>query len=189
MTTAYCLVSTNLCLSAEAWAAWMQALFTIVALAIAIAVPARQHRQTTRKERERETAEALRLLNITSELVFRTVHLVVTIRTLRGNPQATETETQRGEQERAALQLEQALRSAPLYLLPSANAAMQVIQALGAISEARLLIPWQPRNMSDEIVCGEAYGRPWANIVGSLGQAHAELDAEVRKLKKDGPRV
>lgn len=29
--------------------------------------------------------------------------------------------------------------------------------------------------------------RQWTSIVGSLGQAHAELDAEVRELKKDGP--
>ena len=183
MTTTYCLLNAAPCLSAEAWAAWVQAGFTIVALAIAIAVPAWQFRQTVRRERKREIAEAHRLLSITSELVGRTMQLAVTIQARRNDPLNTETGQQRDEQEQAAAQLSIALRAIPLHLLYNANAAMQVIQALGAISNAGPLIPYHQATITDHVSCGEAYGRPWTNIVGSLTHASEQLDLEVRALK------
>jgi hypothetical protein len=178
----YCLVFTGLCISAEAWAGWMQAFGTVVALGVAIWVPWRQQRLTIAREIERERVKADRLLGITAELVGRCMQFAQQVLSLRGDALNKESDKQRKQQESAVLELETALRSIPLHQLHNATCAMQVIQALGALSEARRWLPWRPRHISDRIICGDDYAAPWIPIAGSLVQAHAVLTNELAAL-------
>jgi hypothetical protein len=52
MATEYCVVATTLCLSAEAWAAWVQAIGSVLAIVVTVAVVEWQHRRANRARRE-----------------------------------------------------------------------------------------------------------------------------------------
>lgn len=166
----------------SAWATVAQGASSVVALCIAVGVPLWQHRAAEPNGRARDRREARRLLSIAAELVGKSHELVKQIRRLRGLEPGTETHTQRGEQERAVAQLVAALQHLPMDRLPSAQAALNLVQAIATLDECVPLIPWHPKSLSDKAPSGEDYRRPWDSIVNSLAAASESLVAELAAL-------
>lgn len=134
-TTEYCLFWIgSWCMPRSDWAAWVQAIGSLFALAIAIGVPALQHRAQESARRGDKIADAERLLNICIGIAARANEI------LRSIAEHTQTHGNNAypsgdQQQRIWIQL-QALRDAPLFRLPSSFEVSVVLSMQRQLEDA-----------------------------------------------------
>lgn len=172
----------GICMSDEAWAGWAQAIGSFIGLAVAIGVPWHLHSRAAEREERRKRSEARRLLAITAGLVRRAVIFSELVQATRSDVGGPETQAHRDGQERSALQIESALRAIPVGQLYSAEAVMQLVEAIDILSEARQLIPNRRLNPNDYIGGSGAYGAEWASATAALRNCHRVLSDQLESL-------
>lgn len=145
--------------------AWVQAVGSIIAILVAVALPAWQHHAAQRAAEDERRAEAARLSTIAMTLCYAVFAYAVKTGRTRSDPLHVELQQEREVQAQALSDMMEALRSFPLASLPSANLVRIVTTILsGAAALHRFTRPGQP-----EPIRGSASrALPWISSIESM---------------------
>lgn len=151
------------------WAAWVQAIGSILGISVAIAVPAWQHRKAEdlrSKHIRLHNFRVLRLLSVLSERAFQQANTVGAARSKSGR---TEKAEDRIKQRSTFIKIAEEVDAIPLLEVPTYEAVeyfARLKQFLGeAIDEVG-----DVSTLSLAIETGEPYGKPWYRLRGNLSE-------------------
>lgn len=156
--------------------AWVQGVGSLVAIAVAIGVPAWQHQAAARAARVAERLEEIRRIEIVYELTCVMLNFSRGTYLDRGDPAKTETHRRRHYQLSFTRHLAVQLGTIRPLDMPSGK-IFRIVGRLagdiGAIEEA--IQAGRPEPMSGSY----EYARPWFIILGSLTRSCIELEEEI----------
>lgn len=161
-------------------AAWVQAVGSIAAIAIAIAIPAMQHRADRARDIEARCAEDARVLGIAEQVAGGALQLLLTIAQRRGDTSHGETQEERRWQREGLVGLLRSLEALPLLQLPTAMASSAVIGLRYTLSCAL-------RDVGDNDIQTRAGSHerllPW---LGAIGMSYDSLEGLAKQLELYG---
>lgn len=160
-------------------AAWVQAVGSVVAIGIAIAVPAFQHMADTRRKELHDRQEAGRLLGITAQLATSCLGTMVTIYEVRSNEDHRESQAERRIQYQAITDVLTCLEGIPMERMPSAGAARRLLGLRFAIRSGLDIVEHE---RPDWLTGGQERSAPWAEIIGMAHEIISAIMEEVQSL-------
>lgn len=183
--TQYCLFfATNtpgLCWPSAEWAAWVQAIGSIVGIFIAVYVPARQHRRDRLDAADDQRREAGRLLGILLAEYFTVFRLNYEVAKNRLDPTYTEFQMERRLHWKVLNQSIASLNSFPMSSLPSPESA-RVLMVFKAHS-GHLLVAMN-EDAPEELQGSWDRGSHW---VLSLDSCLGYIERAIRELRRFDP--
>lgn len=144
-------------------AAWIQAVGSIAAIAIAIAIPAMQHRADLARDAEAKRAEDARILGIAEQVAGGALNLLLTVALRRGDTSLGESQEDRRSQREGLIGLLHSLEAFSLLQFPTAIAASAVI---GLRYTLNLALRDMGDNDSRTHPGSRERRRPWLTAVG-----------------------
>jgi hypothetical protein len=157
-------------------AAWVQAIFSVVAIAVAILVSASSERRRAAAAR----ADARRIVTNALQLARDAHYALGEIDATRSAEGQFESSGQRLAQQRRLSLLAQAIATIPLHELPSAEAVRRLMEIRSNLIKANeIVLSHLPAN---PMACGEEYGKPWRPLVGSTREAVEIMTDEAHRL-------
>ena len=160
-------------------AAWVQAVGSVVAIGIAIAVPAVQHRADSRRKALHDRQDAGRLLGIAAQLATSCLATMVAIYQARRNVDHQESQEERRIQYQAITDVLACLEGIPMERMPSAGAARRLLGLRFAIRSASDIIEHE---RPDWLPGGLERSTPWAEIIGMTQEIISAIMEEVQSL-------
>ncbi|MCB5186519.1 hypothetical protein LG200_00695 [Methylobacillus caricis] len=164
------------------WAAWVQAIGSIVAILAAIGISAWQNHVDTNRRRMEQRGYSKRLMSVTHKIAYDIYLTLHNIEQLRSNPLKNETRIMRDFNRSKLGRLEMALHAIPIHNLGTITAVEQVMIIFSQLEAANELLAPEPADMKhhiDHVPCSEIYGRSWRPIVEACRVASYTLRGEV----------
>ena len=161
-------------------AAWVQAVGSVVAIGIAIAIPAMQHRADLARETEAKRIEDARVLGIAEQVAGGALNTFLVIADRRGDTSYGEDDEERRTQREGLSGLLRSLEAFPLLQFPTPRAASAVIGLRYTLSRALLDIP-----VNDNQTHAGSHQRllPWLT---AIGMAYDSLECLAEQLELHG---
>jgi hypothetical protein len=157
-------------------ASWVQAIFSVVAIGVAIWVAWASEQRRVAAAR----ADARRIVANALQLASDAHYALGDIDATRSAVGQSETSAQRYAQARRLQLLTQALGTIPLHELPSGEAVRRVMEVRSNLIKGNEMVLSNPA--ANPMICGEEYGRPWRPLVGSTREAVEILTDEVHRF-------
>lgn len=169
--------------SDQGLAAWVQAIGSVVAIAIAIAMPAMQHRADREREAEARRSESARVLGIAAQMGGSALSLLVTIAERRGNPAHGESQDERQIQRQAMTDILRLLEGVSPLELPNPEASSCVLSMRYALNLALGDLDTENKNT----VGGSARRRePW---LAGVAMFHHSIEGLAEQMHHLGEAV
>jgi uncharacterized membrane protein len=156
----------------QALAAWTQAIGSIVALIIAIGVPAWQHNKAEKFRQIEANTESWKILRLIWLLTSSAEMRAQSIGETRSKEGGTETPAMRVRQLEGMQEIYDALEAIPLASVPTLEAIQYFMKVKRLVRNALKEIrrcPYPDANMGSN----ELYGKPWIRLFNELKEASA----------------
>lgn len=168
----------------QTMAAWVQAIGTLIALGVAIAVPAWQNKKLEERRQKDAQRKLWQTLRLAWTLTSSCMHLARGIHEFRSNCDNSLSPADRSASRDRVDELASEIFKVPLSSIKNGEALDYFMRARRSVLEAQDLLHRDPYPDA-VLVCSPALAKPWIKICCELREAGEILGLHVKELQGD----